>query len=81
MALAVVERAGDDGDVAVGFEADAAHFLGRRRGDLEIVADAQPAQLAARLALGLALLEARDVGHLQRLVEERGELAAVVGRA
>ena len=81
VALAVVERAGDDGDIAVGLEADAAHLLHRRRGDLEIVADAQPAQLAARLALGLARVEARDVGELQRLVEERGELAAVVGRA
>ena len=71
VALAVVERAGDDGDVAVGLEADAAHLLHRRRRDLEIVADADAAQLAARLALCLARGEARDVGELQRLVEQR----------
>ncbi len=33
------------------------------------------------LALGLASREARDVGGADRLVEERGEFAAVVGRA
>ena len=49
VALAVIERAGNDGDVAIRLEADAAHFLVRRRGDFEIAADAEAAQLAALL--------------------------------
>ena len=78
MTLAVVERAGDDGDVAVAFEADAAHLLVRRRGDFQIAADAEPAQLAALLRLALALFEALHVGDLDRVLEQRGEIAAVV---
>ncbi len=81
VALAVVERAGDDGDVAVGFEAQPAHLLGRRRRDFEIVADADAAQLAAGLALGLAGGAAVDIGELQRLVQESAELAAVISGA
>ena len=54
VALAVVERAGDDGDGAVGLEADAAHLLRRRRGDFEEAADAEAAHLAALAALALA---------------------------
>ena len=62
VALAVVERAGDDGHAAVGLEADAAHLLVGGRGDFEIAADAEAAQLAALLALALALVEALPVG-------------------
>ena len=47
VALAVIERAGDDGDGAVGLETDAAHLLVGGRGDFEIAADADAAQLAA----------------------------------
>src|SRR5919204_528977 len=47
VALAVIERAGDDGDVAVRLEADATHLLHRRRGHFEIVADADSTQPAA----------------------------------
>ena len=58
VALAVIERAGDDGHSAVVVEADAAHLGGAGGGGLEVAADAEPAQLAALLALALALLEA-----------------------
>ena len=75
VALAVVERAGDDGDRAVGLEADAAHLVHGRRGDLEILADAEAAQLAAGAALGLARREARPVGGLERALEQRREVA------
>ena len=81
VALAVIERAGEDGDAAVGVEADAAHLLVGGRGDFEIAADADAAQLAALLALALALGEALPVGSLQRLLEDRREVAAVIGRA
>ena len=78
VALPVIERAGDDGDGAVGLEADAAHFLARRRGDFEKAADAEPAHLAALAALALAAREALDVGGLERLLEHGGEIAAVI---
>ena len=81
VALAVVERAAQHGDRAVGLEADAAILLGRRPGDLEIGADAAAAQLVARRALGLALVEALPVGGDQRLVEHGGELARIVVHA
>ena len=58
VALAVIERAGDDRHRAVGLEPDAAHLLRRRRGHLEEAADAEPAQLAALAALALAPAEA-----------------------
>ena len=64
VALAVVERAAQHGDGAVGLEADAAIFLGRRPRDLEIGADAAAAQLVARRALRPALVEALPVGRL-----------------
>ncbi len=78
VALAVVERAAQHGDGAVGLEAHAAIFLGRRSGDLEVGADAAAAQLVLRAALGLALVEALPVGGCQRLVEHGGELAGIV---
>ena len=37
MALSIVERPGDDRDIAVLLEADAAHLVRRGRGDLEIL--------------------------------------------
>ncbi len=49
VALPVVQRAGDDGDRAVGLEMDAAHFVAGRRGHFEVAADAAPAQLAVLL--------------------------------
>src|SRR6185312_9998381 len=58
MALAVIERAGDDGDAAIRIEADAAHLLALRRGHFEIGADADAANLAVGAALFLALREA-----------------------
>ncbi len=42
-APAVVERADDDRDIAIGLEADAAHLTAWRAGQFEIVADAAPA--------------------------------------
>src|SRR5262249_57236124 len=57
--LAIIERAGDDGDGAVGFETDAAHLLARRRRDFEKAAHAEPAHLAALAALAFAAPEAR----------------------
>ena len=81
VALAVIERAGDDGDTAIGFEADAAHLVGRRPGHFEIVADAAAAQQAAPAAFLLAGGKPVPVGLRQRLIEHGGELAAVIGRA
>ena len=78
MALAVIERAGDQRHRAVGLEADAAHFLVRRRGDFEIRADAEPAQLAALLAFAPAGREALHVGGFERILEHAGEIAAVI---
>ena len=76
MALPVVERAGDDGDRPVGLEADAAHLVARRRRDLEIVADAEAAELAAGAALGAPVREAGPVGGRDGALEERREIAA-----
>ncbi len=78
VALAVIERAGDDGHRAVVLEADAALFGGHRRGGLDIAGDAEAAQLAGALAVALARLEALDVGALHRILEQAGEVAAVV---
>src|SRR5919201_4227035 len=78
VSLPVVERAGDDGDGAVGLETEAAHFLARRRGDLEIVADAEPAYFSTFAALAFAAGEALDIGRLQRVLEHAGKVAAVV---
>src|SRR5262249_18317287 len=76
--LPVVERAGDDGDGAVRLEANAAHFLARRRGDFEEAADPEPAHLAALAALAFPAPEALDVGGLERVLEHAGKIAAVV---
>ena len=62
VAHAEIERAGEQRDAAVGLEDDAAELLRRRRGDFEEAADAEAAQLAALLALALALGEALGVG-------------------
>jgi hypothetical protein len=78
MALAVVERAGDNGDRAVRLEADAAHLVRRRRGDLEILADAEAAQQAALAALGTAGGEARDIGEGEGVLEKGRKISAVV---
>src|SRR5262249_58295157 len=52
--LAIIERAGDDGDGAVGFETDAAHLLARGRRDFKKAAHAEPAHLSALAALAFA---------------------------
>ena len=57
--LPVIQGAGDDRHVAVRLEADAAHLAARRPGQFEIVADAAPAQFAARPALCLARRRSR----------------------
>ena len=81
VALAVVERAGGQLHRTVRLEGDLAEFAARRRGDFEIGADGDAAQLAALLAFLLALGEIGVVGNLQRLVEDAGEIAAVIGDA
>jgi hypothetical protein len=81
MALAVIERAGRQRHAAVGIEGDLAELAARRRGHLEIGADGDPAQLAASAAFLLALSKIGMVGNLQRLVEDAGEVAAVIGDA
>ena len=73
VALAVVERAGADGDAAVGVEADAAHLLVGGRGDFEIAADADAAHAAALLALALALVEALPVGASSACSQDAGK--------
>src|SRR5713101_873641 len=76
VALAVIERAGDDGDGAVGFEADAAHLLRWRRGHFEKAADAEPAHFSALSALALSAREALGVGEFERVLEHAGKVAA-----
>ena len=66
---------------AVGLEDDAAHLLGGRGGDLEEIADTEPAQLAALAALAPPARKALDVGGLDRLPQHGGKVAAVVGHA
>ena len=78
MALPVIESTGDDGHRAVLLEADAAHFIGRRRGHLEVLPDADAPQHAAFLTRAAALAESFPVAGFQRLVEHGGELAAVI---
>ncbi len=70
MALTVIERAGDHRHPAIGLEADAAHFLGGGRGDLEIAADPPAAQPAPRPAVALAILESLPIGDRDGAVEQ-----------
>ena len=81
MPLAVIQRAGDDGDGAVGLEADATHLIAGVGGHLQIVTDAASSHLAARTALGLARGVAVPIGGDQRLVHHSGKFAAVVQHA
>jgi hypothetical protein len=81
MALTVIERAGAQRDAAVGLKADAAHFLVGRRGHFEEAADADAAHAAALPALALSLVEALPVRGDQRLLQDRREVAAVIGGA
>ena len=78
MALAVIERAGDDRHGAVLLEMEAAHLVARRRGDLEVAADAAAAELACLAAVAQPRLVAAPIGDLERLREQRREIAAVV---
>ena len=78
VALAVIERAGDDGHGAVRLEAYAAHLGAGRRGDFEILADAAATNLAARGTFGLAGGKSVPIGGDQCVIEDRGEVAAVI---
>src|SRR5262249_61232074 len=75
---AEVERAGDDRDRAIRFEMHRAELLAGSGGDFEVATDAEPAQQTALAAFALALVEARVVGGIQRLLEHAKEIAAVV---
>src|SRR5262249_605989 len=81
VALAIVERAGEDRHRAVRFEANPAHLLVGRGRHLEIAADADAAQLAALPALAPARRKSLPVPALQPLFHDSGEIAAVIGRA
>ncbi len=81
MAHAEIHGAGQQRDAAVGLEDDAAHLLGGRGGDLEEIADAEPAQLAALAAFALAPRKALEVGGLDRLPQYARKIAAVIGHA
>ena len=81
VALAVIERAGGQLHRTVRLEGDLAEFAARRRGDFEIGADRDAAQLAVLAAFLLALGEIGVIGNLQRLVEHALEIAAVIGDA
>ena len=91
VALAVAVRAGQDLDVAGRVEPElrrlpqadtgaqrADHRRRRDAAGLDVGGEADAAQLAARLGLGAARLEALVVGDLDRLVEDRRVVAAVV---
>src|SRR6202158_5854805 len=81
VALAIVERAGDQPYRAVILEHDLAQFDAGRGGDFEIGADRDAAQLALLAALLLAFRKVGVVGNLQRLVEYALEIAAIIGDA
>ena len=91
MPLAMAVGAGQDGDAAGRVDADGAHLIqpgagaerahhgrGRDAAGLDIGRDADAAQLAARLGLGPARLEAGVVGADQRLVQRGLVVAAVI---
>src|ERR1041384_4936353 len=77
MPLAVVERAAHQRDLLVALEADAAHLLVRRRGDFHVAADPEAAHLALRLRFLFPSGEIRNIASLERLLENRPEIAAV----
>ena len=79
VALALVVRAGEQRDRAAAIETDFGALGARRRGPLDGVGHADAAQLAALARFRAALLEALDVGQLQRLFHDVGEVAGVVG--
>ena len=81
MPLAIIERAGDDRYGAVWLEADAAHLAAGRAGQFEVIADATPPQFPARPAFGFARGKPVPIGERQGLVQEIGEIAAIIGRA
>ena len=81
VALAVVERAGDDRHPPVRLEADPAHLGIGRGGDLEIAGEPAPAQPALLLRAPPARGEAVPVGLGEAGREHRREIAAVVFRA
>src|SRR6185503_15384465 len=76
--LPVIQRPGDDRDVAIRLEADPAHLAPGRSGQFEIIADAAAAQFAACPALLSPRGKPVPIGQDNRLVEEVGELAAIV---
>src|SRR5438132_8560455 len=76
--LPVIERAGNDGDAAVRFEADASHFLARRCRHLEKASDAESPHLSALAALAFAAGEALHVCDFERVLEQARKVAAVV---
>ena len=81
VALPIIERAGDDGHRAIGVEAEGSLLGGHRRGGFDVAGDAKPAQFAGALAVALALIEAFDVGAHERVLEQAGEIPAVVDDA
>lgn len=81
VALAVIKRARNDRHIAVFFKADAAHLTSGRACQFEIVADAAAAQTAPFAAFLLPRGKTVPVGKRQCLVEQRGEVTAVVRMA
>ncbi len=81
VALAIIERAGDQPHHTVILEHDLAKLDAGRRGDLQIRADGNAAQLAALAALFLAFGKVGVIGHCQCLLEHALEIAAVIGDA
>src|SRR2546430_16060243 len=71
MALAVVERAGDERHAARVVEPEPAHLLVRRRRHLQVAPDTQPAEPSALFGFVSPLRE--TIGRLDRLVEHGGK--------
>src|SRR6516225_3973496 len=78
MPLSMIKGAGNDGHRAVLLEADAAHFLARGSGAFEKTANTEPAHLAALAALAFPACESLDVGKREGVLENCGEVAAVI---
>jgi hypothetical protein len=81
VALPVRFGADRDRHRAVGLEAHLGALVRRAARSLQETGDAQPAQAAARLGLGAAGLEARDVGTGHGAVEIVDEAARIDGQA
>ncbi len=78
VALALVQRPGQDGDASIGTEPDSSGLLARPGRDLQIGRHRPAAQKPVRCGLRTTRLVSVPVGPLRRLVQDRPEITAVI---